>query len=416
MTAPRRLWPLSSAAAVLLFVGYLVGVSPPAPASRTVAPVTVAAVQPGRAEDAARLRSDTSVVLPGEPRRGLAVYHAQGCASCHAIWGIGASVGPDLGRISMSMTSTGDLVAAFWNHGPRMWDRSRGERAETAMTIEETADLIAFLTFVKTLDPPGDPVRGRAVLAERRCLECHMDGKPSRLPQLVEWATSSNPIHWAHRMWAAAPRMQDEMRRRGIPWPVLEQNDLADIIAYVRTVGRPSEPEVFLRPGSARRGEASFFSEGCAKCHLIEGRGGGRIDLTNADLPRTLSGVAARLWNSYPRMSSAAGAASIPTLSPQKMADIAAFLFAVRYYSGTGDAARGGQVFKTRGCGRCHTVGADGGIPIRGGRRFSTIELARAIWNHGPRMAARTAAIGEEWPTLRGDEVNDLARYLDEAR
>lgn len=412
-----RLWPATTLAAVVVFLAWWY-----APAARVeraapaaTAPAAAEAAAEAAGEGPARLRIDPTVVLPGDAHRGWKVFDDQKCLDCHAIWGTGGTVGPDLGRVSMQTASIGELVAAFWNHGPRMWAYTQKSGRSARMTTEEAADLMALLTFVKALDPVGDPARGLAVLAERRCLDCHLQGSPGRIPNLSEWAESSNPVAWLHRMWSHAPEMEAEAARRGIPWPRLEPTDLSDIISYVRTVARP-EGDVLLRPGSPQRGERAFFREGCAACHVIEGRGAGGIDLSRRDYPRTLSGLAARLWNHYPSMRRAAGgrAGAVSRLSPQKTADLLSFLFSVRYLGEKGDAARGAAVFRDRGCVRCHGDG-EGRIRIGSKGNFSTVEMVRSLWNHGPQMAERMAASGVEWPQLEGDEVLDVIRYINEA-
>src|SRR5215467_10105166 len=80
-----------------------------------------------------------------DPLAGSRVFGARGCARCHAINGIGGTVGPDLARTNRSR-SFYDLAAALWNHAPRMADRMRALGiARPQLDAHESADLVAFL-------------------------------------------------------------------------------------------------------------------------------------------------------------------------------------------------------------------------------------------------------------------------------
>ena len=52
----------------------------------------------------------------GDPRRGLTVFNAKGCAGCHAGGGEGA---PDLAKV-LQQTDRAGLASAMWNHAPQM--------------------------------------------------------------------------------------------------------------------------------------------------------------------------------------------------------------------------------------------------------------------------------------------------------
>lgn len=80
-----------------------------------------------------------------DPLAGSRVFGAKGCVKCHAVNGVGGTVGPDLGRIARPH-SFYDLTTAMWNHLPRMAARMQqlGIPRPT-LTPAEAADLIAFL-------------------------------------------------------------------------------------------------------------------------------------------------------------------------------------------------------------------------------------------------------------------------------
>jgi mono/diheme cytochrome c family protein len=61
--------------------------------------------------------------MVGNPRTGLEVFRKSGCAKCHAVNGVGHGEGPDLGFEREPNSTLNQLVAAMWNHAPRMWQR-----------------------------------------------------------------------------------------------------------------------------------------------------------------------------------------------------------------------------------------------------------------------------------------------------
>ena len=80
-----------------------------------------------------------------DPLAGSRVFGTKGCATCHAVNGLGGTVGPDLGRIARPR-SFYDLATAMWNHLPRMVERMQQRGlARPHLGVQETADLIGFL-------------------------------------------------------------------------------------------------------------------------------------------------------------------------------------------------------------------------------------------------------------------------------
>lgn len=80
------------------------------------------------------------------------------------------------------------------------------------------------------------------------------------------------------------------------------------------------------------------------------------------------------------------------------------------------DPSRGGQLFVSKGCVKCHTVqGEEGKIgPDLGivGLDSTQLELAAEIWNHTPSMIASMEHEGIAKPTMTGQEFTDITAYL----
>lgn len=85
-------------------------------------------------------------------------------------------------------------------------------------------------------------------------------------------------------------------------------------------------------------------------------------------------------------------------------------------FSPTQDPLAGSRVFGAKSCVKCHSINGAGGKvgPDLGRlpRPRSFYDLATAMWNHAPRMAARMAELGVAEPRLDAREAGDLVAFL----
>src|SRR4029453_3187532 len=76
----------------------------------------------------------------------------------------------------------------------------------------------------------------------------------------------------------------------------------------------------------------------------------------------------------------------------------------------------GARVFDAKGCIKCHAIGGTGGKVgpdlARTPRPRTFYDLAAALWNHAPTMAARMRGLGIVRPHLDPADAGDLAGYL----
>jgi mono/diheme cytochrome c family protein len=198
------------------------------------------------------------------------------------------------------------------------------------------------------------------------------------------------------------------MRARDIRGGDLDEQAAADLFAYFYAT------RFFEKPGDAGRGKRVFAERGCAGCH----------GLTNAVRPmvkpvsqwEVLSdpiALAEAMWNHRPRMLEEAGADRIrwPELSAQDLADVLVYarnlplppsriaVFRI------GDGSDGASVFTSKGCSGCHQSGSALASRIKG---QTLTEIAAAMWNHAPRMAAA----GAKPVKLESGEMRELLSYL----
>ena len=170
---------------------------------------------------------------------------------------------------------------------------------------------------------------------------------------------------------------------------------------------------------SAIVGSQVFGAKRCAQCHAIDGQGGtvGR-DLGRIREERSLYGLAADMWNHVPRMIERTGQLGVqwPRLSRQQAGDLIAFLFTVNYFDRAPDTENGQRLYTQKRCVLCHQVGGVGGVVGPNldylGDHGSPIQVASAMWNHGPAMTRELEARGLERPSLTGAELLDLIGYI----
>jgi mono/diheme cytochrome c family protein len=83
--------------------------------------------------------------LRGEAARGQRLVQAKGCVSCHSVRGKGGRVAADFAK-STVIGSPSAVIAAMWNHGPRMEGQARKQdTALPVLTGQELADITRYL-------------------------------------------------------------------------------------------------------------------------------------------------------------------------------------------------------------------------------------------------------------------------------
>jgi len=357
-----------------------------------------------------------------DPLAGSRVFGTKGCVKCHAVNGVGGKVGPDLGRIPRPR-SFYELAADMWNHLPKMGERMRELGiVRPQLDPRETADLIGFLYTLDYFDSPGNVEAGRRLFTEKKCVVCHQAGGTGGVvgPNLDFLQQFGSPILIAAELWNHGPAMAEAMRARGIARPTFKDAELRDLIAYLKAASQArAEEPVYVLPGRADEGHRLFMEKGCILCHSIGGEGS-RVgpDLAERGLHRSLTQFAAAMWNKAPAMMKEmkARAISVPRLQAREMADLVAYLYAVRYLAEPGDPKKGRELATTKGCLGCHSLEATGGkvgpdlAKVKG--LDSTAAVIAALWNHGFIMAERAERRQVPWPQFRSEEMAHLVAFL----
>jgi len=358
---------------------------------------------------------------PGPSQSALAgsrVFGAKGCAKCHAINGIGKSVGPDLARAGLR--SYYDLAAGFWNHFIPMAGRMREAGIEPPrLSSQEMGDLIAFLSSVNAFGTPGDAQKGQALFTRKECVRCHQVGRIGGVvgPNL-DYLGYAGPIRVAAAMWNHLPAMTGELGRRGLVRPSFTAAELKDLLAYFQAASTgTADVAAYLLPGRADQGRKLMAAKGCMKCHAVRGQGATVApDLASRDRSLTLFEFAALLWNKAPVMVGVMRAQGIkvPEIEPAEMADIVAYLQSVQYFKPEGDAVAGRRLLSNRGCFGCHPFEESGAGTARDLAKARGLDspaaVIAALWNHA-RLAA-SEGDRARWSTITAEEMADMAAFL----
>lgn len=269
---------------------------------------------------------------PGNVQAGHRLFSEKKCVVCHQVGGTGGVVGPDLDFLA-KYGSPILFAAAMWNHGPGMAAAMRVQRIERAtFTGSELLDLVAYLKSAAPAPAegplyvlPGRAEEGRRLFVDKRCIECHgAGGRGGSVGRdLVGRHLHRNFTQLAARMWNKAPAMMDAMRARGISLPRLGADEMADLVAYLHSIG------YFAEPGDPRKGRERVTDKGCLGCHAVSGTAGKTAgDLAWVKGLESPATVISALWNHAFVMGDQTECrkAAWPQFRPEEMADLVSFL------------------------------------------------------------------------------------------
>lgn len=177
---------------------------------------------------------------PGDAQRGQAVFTAKQCVRCHASRGQ-ASVGPVIEDLRRPQGAY-ELAGRFWNHAPAMFTSLRRDGiAWPEIEPAEMADLMAYLQADASRDPAPDLFQGHFLLVRKGCLKCHRyrgeGGKISE--ELTQYNPGyQSPVAWAGAVWKHAPRMAEEARRMGVPYPRFTGEEMGNLVGLLRSTAK----------------------------------------------------------------------------------------------------------------------------------------------------------------------------------
>ena len=170
----------------------------------------------------------------------------------------------------------------------------------------------------------------------------------------------------------------------------------------------------------ARRGAEFFQSQLCTNCHAIHGTGGRNApDLARRlDRNYTPAGIASQMWSHAPVMWRTMTEEKIPMAQVEvhQAADLFAFFYSVRFFEKPGEAQRGKELFRTKGCGGCHSLTSDKpsvGTPVDKWEALTDpVVMVYRMWSHAADMQKAAATRNVQLPAFTSLQLSDILVYL----
>ena len=173
----------------------------------------------------------------GNPEIGKRLFEARGCAECHAVRGVGGTLGPDLGKM-YHQHNVFQMAARFWGHSPAMLKALQGMKREWPKFQE--GDLAHIIAYLHSPEVIGNPDSGRRAFAEKGCAACHaVKGEGGKIgPDLVGGPHPHTQLDFVAAMWNHFPHMVPMMEAMNIPKVEFKQEQMADLLAYLVQAAR----------------------------------------------------------------------------------------------------------------------------------------------------------------------------------
>jgi mono/diheme cytochrome c family protein len=149
---------------------------------------------------------------------GEAVFSSKGCATCHQS---GSVVAPRIKGQTLT-----EIAAEMWDHAPRM------PTPPAHFEPGEMRELLSYLWARQFFEDSGDARRGQRVYTAKHCVNCHNDPSGDA-PKLT--GKSFTGATMVSALWHHGPRMLEQMKKKSIPWPRFDGQEMSNLIAYLNS-------------------------------------------------------------------------------------------------------------------------------------------------------------------------------------
>ncbi len=271
----------------------------------------------------------------------------------------------------------------------------------------------------------GEAQRGAKLFyGNKQCSICHsVNGSGGRLaPELSGRPPETPAMGWlTAKLWNHGPGMWRQLRRQNTPLPELNEQEMADMLAFLFQASM-ADP-----PGDARNGRAVFNDKGCIRCHSVGDTGGKAApELSNIAAGKSPDAWITAMLNHAGQMVGpiTKTLGQWPQFKGHEMNDLISYVGLGKDSKKQKETAaspdKGWALFKGN-CIQCHSVRGQGGDfgPRLGPERelpLSTARFASLMWNHAPDMLQKAQKDQIAPPVLQGTDMADLLAFLASVR
>ncbi|NQV14749.1 c-type cytochrome [bacterium] len=268
---------------------------------------------------------------PGNPFRGRKLLKSKHCTTCHKFGGEGGDIGPDIGSME-EFISPLKLVEAMWNHGPDMMQTFEDSDIERPMFYKDDIVHIAaaIQSFIRPSKIPigsydtGNPQAGSELIKTKGCIQCHsLSGTGASIaPDFKDIDFNYSVLMVAGMMWNHGPKMWTEMEKQNLAIPEFKSGEMADIIAFLYSLGLQDEP------GKAELGEELVNKKNCLTCHSSSNKDPDIKEFAAMKGFNSSYAMIATMWNHVPAMEKKRKAEKVswPKLDGTDMANLYAYI------------------------------------------------------------------------------------------
>jgi len=266
----------------------------------------------------------------------------------------------------------------------------------------------------------GSPEKGAALFyGKKHCSICHaVNGSGGRVaPDLGATRPGTPAMGWLVTViWNHMPGMWRQMHGEKLQ---LSQEEMAHLLAFLYQAGSAD------KPGDPAAGQKVFDAKGCVHCHAVRSNGATSApDLGRIAVAGNRPAWMHAMWNHAQFMIEPVTKelGGWPQFAGAEMNDL------VAYVNGApsptiqedgdlrGSADHGWVVFQAK-CIQCHSVRGKGGKigPELGPDHElprTSAQFAAVLWNHAPAMLRHAREARMPPPTLQGEEITDVLRFL----
>ena len=268
----------------------------------------------------------------GNERVGRKILSEKKCIACHKFGGEGSNIGPDITKNDIYLSPL-SLTTSMWNHLPEMMEMAAEKNIEQPkFKGDEIVDLASGIkSYMRPTKTPanqaniGNPVHGEKTISQAQCLHCHaINGSGGKAgPDFTEIDFNYSVTEIAGIMWNHGSVMYAMMKKEGMSFPKFNENDMADIIAFLYGLNMEDSA------GDRQLGEKLVKNRGCLNCHKLAGQGGDlSIDLSIISGMKSPFDMISAMWNHAPAMKNKLLEENIdwPHLDQRDMANLYAYL------------------------------------------------------------------------------------------